>query len=138
MKPENQERIATLLKHADSLGDDISNDIADTLGSRPFILDYLRRRPEAFILSTLGDLYTCRPETLDAKTAELVTIAAAAASGAPDCLKMHIRAARLAGASDDEILDVILIASLMGKTRLLASALRVFAGETDCGDEDPR
>jgi 4-carboxymuconolactone decarboxylase len=131
MKPENQERIAALLRHSDTIGDDITADITDILGSQPFILEYLRRRPEAFLLSTLGDLYTCRPESLDARTAELVTIAAAAASDAADCLKVHIRAAKLAGASDDEILDVILISSLVGKTRLLASALRIYAAETD-------
>ena len=83
----------------------------------------------------LAEYATSRPESLDAKTAELVTIAAAAASESPDCLKVHIGAALKAGACRDEILDTILLACLIGKTRLLASSLRAFRDvtETDGG-----
>ncbi|MGC9435288.1 MAG: carboxymuconolactone decarboxylase family protein [Methanomicrobiales archaeon] len=57
------------------------------------------------------------------KTAELIAVAAAAGAGAEACLKLHVKE----GASRDEIYDTILIASLIGKTRVMAPALRIFA-----------
>lgn len=63
---------------------------------------------------------------MDVRTAELVTIAAAAALKSEACLKVHIAAAMKAGVTRDEILDTILIAALMGRTSILAPSLRVF------------
>ena len=73
-----------------------------------------------------------RPDSLDPKTAELIAVAAAAGAGADSCLKVHIGAALKEGASRDEILDVLLIAAMIGKTRVLASSLRRF--REVCGD----
>jgi alkylhydroperoxidase/carboxymuconolactone decarboxylase family protein YurZ len=39
-------------------------------------------------------------------------------------VQVHIRAAAKEGASRDEIYDTIMIAALIGKTRILAPALR--------------
>ena len=39
-------------------------------------------------------------------------------------MSVHIRAALKEGASRDEIFDTIMIAALVGKTRVLATALR--------------
>lgn len=94
------------------------------LGVVPFIFTMLRDRPEVFALSAIADYRISRPDSLDAKTAELVAIAAAAGAGADNCLKVHIGAALKEGASRDEILDVLLIAAMIGKTRVLASSLR--------------
>ena len=96
------------------------------LGTVPFILRTMARRPEFMIFSALKDFYALRPKSLDAKTAELLAVAAAAASGADKCLKVHMAAASRAGASQDEILDAVFIAALIGQTRVLASALREF------------
>ncbi|MDN7012799.1 carboxymuconolactone decarboxylase family protein [Methanoculleus sp. FWC-SCC3] len=124
MKLENEKLIDDFLAHADDLGDDIMADIGEMLGVMPFIFSILRNRPDTFALSTLADYRFSRPKSLDAKTAELVTMAAAAGAGADDCLKVHMKAALKEGASRDEILDVLQIAAMIGKTKVLASSLR--------------
>ena len=106
--------------------EDIYDDCEQMLGVVPFILRVMARRPEFMIFSALKDFYALRPQSLDAKTAELLAVSAAAASGADKCLKVHMTAAERAGASEDEILDAVFIAALIGQTRVLASALRTF------------
>ncbi len=126
MKPGSKELIDTFLAHADDLGDDITEDVKDMLGVVPFIFSILRDRPDIFALSAVADYRTSRPASLDPKTAELVAVAAAAGAGADSCLKVHMGAAMKEGASRDEILDVLLIAAMIGKTRVLASSLRQY------------
>ncbi len=124
MKNENQKARDDFLSHADAISDDILADTREMLGSMPFILPVLRERPEYFALSSLADEMVCRPKHLSPKIAELVALAAAAGTGAEFCMKVHIHAAAKEGASRDEIYDTIMIAALVGKTRVLASALR--------------
>lgn len=126
MKPENKELIKALLEEADSIQEDIYEDTKEMLGTVPFILRVMARRPEFMIFSALKDFYALRPQSLEPKVAELLAVAAAAASGADKCLKVHMAAASQAGASEDEILDAVFIAALIGQTRVLASALRTF------------
>jgi len=126
MKPENKLLIKSLLDNSDSLQEDIYDDADKMLGTVPFILRVMARRPEFMIFSALKDFYALRPKSLDAKTAELLAIAAAAGAGADKCLKVHMAAALKAGASEDEIMDAVLIAALIGQTKVLASALRTF------------
>lgn len=126
MKEENIDLIKALLEHSDSLQEDIFDDAEEMLGTVPFILRVMARRPEFMIFSALKDFNALRPKSLDPKTAELLAIAAAASSGAEKCLKVHMSAAARAGASEDEILDAVFIASVIGQTRVLASALRTF------------
>jgi 4-carboxymuconolactone decarboxylase len=125
MKDSTNDCIEEFLLHAEEIGDDIIEDVGEMLGTVPFIFEKMRERPRAFALAALGDYMISRPESLDAKTAELIFIAAAAASSSEQCLRVHIGAARKEGATDDEILDTILIASLMGKTNILARSLRM-------------
>ncbi len=126
MKPENKALIKALLENSDSIQEDIYDDAEEMLGTVPFILKVMARRPEFMIFSALKDFYALRPQSLEPKVAELLAVAAAAASGADKCLKVHMRAAERAGASEDEILDAVFIAALIGQTRVLASALRTF------------
>jgi AhpD family alkylhydroperoxidase len=126
MKPENKDLIKALLEKADSIQEDIYDDTEKMLGTVPFILKVMARRPEFMIFSALKDFYALRPKSLEPKVAELLAVAAAAASGADKCLKVHMSAAARAGASEDEILDAVFIAALIGQTRVLASALRTF------------
>ena len=126
MKPENEQLINDFLTHADDLGDEITEDVREMLGVVPFIFTLLRDRPDIFALSAIADYRISRPGSLDAKTAELIAIAAAAGAGADNCLKVHMGAALKEGASRDEILDALLIAAMIGKTRVLASSLRKF------------
>ena len=129
MKPETKEVILDFIDNSDAIGNDLLDDVEEYFGEVPFIFSILKQRPHTFALNTLAEWFTARPESLDMKTAELITIAAAAASNSPSCLRVHIRAAMNAGASYDEILDSILIACLVGKTRLLASSLRTLDAE---------
>jgi AhpD family alkylhydroperoxidase len=124
MRKESQRALEAFLAHSDTISDDILADTREMLGSMPFILPVLRERPDYFVLSSLADEMICRPKHLSPRTAELVALAAAAGSGAEYCMKVHIRAAVKEGASRDEIYDTILIAALVGKTRVLAPALR--------------
>ncbi|MDD1759834.1 MAG: carboxymuconolactone decarboxylase family protein [Methanothrix sp.] len=126
MKPENRDLIKSLLDKSPSLQEDIFDDTEKMLGTVPFILRVMARRPEFMIFSSLKDFYALRPKSLDAKTAELLAVAAAASAGADKCLKVHMGAAVKAGASEDEILDAILIAAVIGQTRVLAESLRAF------------
>jgi AhpD family alkylhydroperoxidase len=126
MKPENKTLIKALLENTESIQEDIYDDTEKMLGTVPFILKVMARRPEFMIFSALKDFYALRPKSLDPKVAELLAVAAAAASGADKCLKVHMSAAARAGASEDEILDAVFIAAIIGQTRVLASALRTF------------
>ena len=126
MKPENKSLIKSLLDQSESLEEDIYADCEQMLGTVPFILRVMARRPEFMVFSALKDFYALRPKSLDAKTAELLAVAAAASSGADKCLKVHMAAASRAGASQDEILDAVFIAAIIGQTKVLASALREF------------
>jgi AhpD family alkylhydroperoxidase len=126
MKPESATILEEFLRHSSTLTDEIEQDVAEMLGVVPFIFRTLKERPDLFVLSALGDYLACRPGSLDAKTAELVSITAAAAANAPDCLKVHIAAARKEGVSREEIRDCLIIASVIGKTAVLARSLRIF------------
>ena len=126
MKLENKALIKSLLENSESLQEDIYADSEQMLGTVPFILRVMARRPEFMIFSSLKDFCALRPKSLDARTAELLAVAAAASAGADKCLKVHMAAAHRAGASEDEILDAIFIAAIIGQTKVLASALRAF------------
>lgn len=124
MKAKNQKTVEDFLTHANDMSDDILADTQEMLGTMPFIFPVMRERPEYFALTAIADEMVCRPKHLDPKTAELISLAAAAAAGADHCLKVHIRAAIKEGASRDEIYDTIMIAALVGKTKVLAPAFR--------------
>jgi len=124
MQKKNQKIVNEFLAHADAISDDVMDDTEEMLGTLPFIFPVMRERTGTFALSALADYRVCRPEHLTPKTAELVAIAAAAGAGADNCLKVHLKAAIKAGATRDEIFDTIMIAGTIGKTKVLASALR--------------
>ena len=113
-----------VLEHAPDLAQEIEDMSRDVLGVVPYIFSTLRERPDMFVISALADFSMCRPPSLDAKTAELVAVASAASFGAENCLKVHIRAALKEGASREEIRDTIFIASVIGKSRVLAASIR--------------
>jgi len=134
MQKKNQKIIDEFLAHADDISDDVMKDTENMLGTLPFIFPVMRERTGTFALSALADYRICRPEHLAPKTAELVAIAAAAGAGADNCLKVHLKAAVKEGATRDEIFDTLMIAGTIGKTKILASALRqmsdVFPADT--------
>jgi len=126
MKPDSTAILGEFLSHSAELTDEIERNTEEMLGTIPFIFRTLKERPDLFVLSGFAEFLACRPESLDHKTAELIALTAAAACNAPDCLKLHISAAQKEGASHDEIRDCLIIASVIGKTSVLARSLRIF------------
>ncbi len=124
MQKKNRKIVDEFLAHADAISDDVMDDTEEMLGTLPFIFPVMRERTGTFALSALADYRVCRPEHLTPKTAELVAIAAAAGAGADNCLKLHLKAAIKEGATRNEIFDALMIAGTIGKTKVLASALR--------------
>jgi len=66
-----------------------------------------------------------RTSSIQPKTVELISIAAAAALRCPHCAQFHIRSAQKMGAIRTEILEVLLIAGLMANSAVLATSYRV-------------
>ena len=124
MQPENRQYLRDFLAHAPEMEKDLCIDAKEVLGVEPAIFSTLKERQDYFVLSVLADFLTGRPESLDPVTAELVAIAAAGASDAPHCVKVHIGAALKAGATREQVRDTILIAGAIGRTKVLASGLR--------------
>lgn len=135
MRDENKKLVKDLLDHSRSISEDIFDDSEEMLGQIPFILNIMAKRPPFLIFSSLKDFYALRPKSLDAKTAELLAVAAASSAGADKCLKVHMQAAAHAGASKDEILDAIFIAAIIGQSKVLASSLRAYREFDEKGEE---
>jgi 4-carboxymuconolactone decarboxylase len=125
MNPETSKKIDAFLEDEEEICDSLFEQFEETLGVVPFILPILRERPDSFAFNGLGDLYTFNPESMDRVTAELIAVAAAAATGADGCLKVHIGAAMKEGATREQVRDAIAIAALIGKTGILGGAFRV-------------
>lgn len=134
MNAESATIVQEFLSHSRELTSEIERDTKEMIGVVPFIFQTLKERPDLFVLSSLADFSACRPGSLDAKTAELVALTAAAASNAPDCLRVHISAAHQEGASHDEIRDCLIIASVIGKTSVLARSFRILEERSPTGD----
>ncbi len=125
MNPETSKKIDAFLEDKEEICDSLFEQFEETLGVVPFILPILRERPDSFAFNGLGDLYTFNPESMDRVTAELIAVAASAATGADGCLKVHIGAAMKEGATREQVRDAIAIAALIGKTGILGGAFRV-------------
>jgi AhpD family alkylhydroperoxidase len=125
MKPESETILAGLFGHSQQLAGEIEQDAAAMYGGVPYRFSTLKERPDLFVLSTLADYLTLRPASLDAKTAELIAMTAAAAANAPDCLRIHMRAAQKEGASRQTIRDCLIIASVIRQASVQARSFRV-------------
>jgi 4-carboxymuconolactone decarboxylase len=96
-------------------------------GRVPLVAQVLSERPDIFLAySDYSDATLNRPMHLDRKTAELAAVAAGSALASQHCLGVHLEAAIKAGATDDEILESVLIGSFMAMTRSQSVALRMF------------
>jgi AhpD family alkylhydroperoxidase len=97
-------------------------------GGSGFLMRTLaEEKPAAFIRYALdGDRQLGAPRALDPKLIELVSVAAAAALMCDFCLKAHIDSAFSNGATWEEILDTILIASHIAESSALSVALRTY------------
>ena len=125
MTPESETILAGLFGHSRQLAGEIEQDAAAMYGGVPYRFTTLKERPDLFVLSALADYLACRPESLDPKTAELIAMTAAAAANAPDCLRLHMRAAQREGASRRAIRDCLIIASVIRQASVQARSFRV-------------
>ncbi len=98
------------------------------LGKVPVIHQILSDRPDLFVPSfdTSAAIFMGKG-VLDIKTKRLISVAAAAMGGSPYCLRAQMEDAKLAGATEDEVLEALQISAYMGMTRVQSVSFRVFA-----------
>lgn len=120
-------KIEAFLQQPEATAQALLDMLQEQQGGVGLVPRILSRRPEAFVPAAVQSraLYQ-NPRAIDAKTAELAAVAASAALMCEHCLEAHMRAAQRKGASQDEILDVILVAGAIAESSTLSVALRKF------------
>ena len=104
----------------------------EAFGFIPVVNQVLSTRPDLFVPSaTLSRSILEGDGDLDSKTRYLCAVAAATAIGGEYCVDVQMRHAKEAGASKDEILESIMIGSMMAYTRAQSYALRKYAANFD-------
>ena len=99
----------------------------EAFGFIPVVNQVLSTRPDLFVPSaTLSRSILEGDGDLDSKTRYLC-----AAIGGEYCVDVQMRHAKEAGASKDEILESIMIGSMMAYTRAQSYALRKYAANFD-------
>ncbi len=111
--------------------DKILKAIEEKYGFIPVTNKVLSVRPDIFVPSAEFSRAVLDREdgAIKRKDRFLCAVSAAAAVGGEHCLRVQIKHAREAGASEDEILESIMIGSYMSMTRSQSYALRAFADE---------
>ncbi len=117
---ENENRDETVEK--------ILEKIRKLYGFVPVTSQVLSEDPDVFIpYSSLSRAIFDRESAFDCKTKHLLAIAAAAALGSEHCMRNQVKDAVANGATEEEILEVMVIAGYMGMTRVQSYAFRVYA-----------
>lgn len=120
-------RTAKILMKDETLTEEIAEEIEEQRGDLGFLLGMLKRRPRTFNPYLLKGMSIYRePSALDRKTVELVAVGAATALHCEHCLEAHMRRAVEEGASEDEVMDAILVAGAISESSALSVALRKF------------
>ena len=97
-------------------------------GSVPLVNQILSERPDLFIPSVKFSTAVIEGKSqFDHKTRYLFAVAAATALGSGHCIDVQLEHAIQAGATRDEVLEVMSIASFMGMTRSQSVAFRKFS-----------
>ncbi|MBI5057142.1 MAG: carboxymuconolactone decarboxylase family protein [Nitrospirae bacterium] len=126
-------QVKSLMKSRE-LTEGLSKMIEKQRGDLGFLLSALKMRPRTFNPYVLkGMSIYSEPSALDRKTVELVAVGAAAALRCEHCLTAHINRALDEGATNDEVLDAVLISGAISESSTLSVALRKFkqqAGKT--------
>ncbi len=119
-----------LQKEPEDAAEELLKEVEKAYGEIPYILNYMRQKPELLVTKILYDNSITREfKRLDAKTIELISIGVSAALKCPHCLKMHIRVAQRLGVTKDEIFDAILIAGTLSNAAVLAEGTRAMDSE---------
>jgi len=112
--------------------DKILEAIRNMYGFVPVVNQVLSERPDLFVPNAAYSRAVLEGDgELDRKTRYLCAIAAATAAGGEYCVAVQMKHAREEGATKDEILESIVIGSLMTMTRAQSYAFRKFAEEFD-------
>ena len=99
--------------------------IREVMGRIPLVTETLAEREDLFLPYTdLNQSVFYRPRHLDRKTVELAAISSAASLGSDHCLDVHVEQARALGASREEVLEAMMVGSMMAMTRSQSVAFR--------------
>ena len=121
-------------KGAQATADDLIRNVEEEFGSAPLIYKKLEDMPEALISHLLYKNAIGEGGCLPPKTVELISLAVGSALRCDHCTEYHMRAAKLMGASKEEILEAVLIAGMLANSSVLANAYRVVdPDEEPCG-----
>lgn len=112
----------------DETVDRILGKIRKFYGFVPVTSQVLSEKPDVFIpySSLSGAIFEGESE-FDRKTKHLLALAASAALGSEHCMRNQIKDAVANGATEEEVLEVMVIAGYMGMTRVQSYAFRVYA-----------
>jgi len=111
----------------EDLAEALAEEIAERRGGLGFLLSMLKARPRTFTPFVLkGSTIYSEPSAIDRKTAELAAVSAATAISCEHCLEAHMARSLDAGASMEEIKDVILVASAICESSALSVAFRKY------------
>lgn len=101
-------------------------------GSVPLVNQVLAERADLFIPSVkYGTAVMEGKSSFDSKTRYLFAVAAATALGSEHCIDVQLDHAISAGATRDEVLEVMTIAAFMGMTRSQSTAYRKFVERSE-------
>lgn len=107
-------------------------------GFIPVVNQVLSTRPDLFVPSaTLSRAILEGDGELDRKTRHLCAVSAATAIGGEYCVDVQMRHAIDAGATRDEVIESIMIGSMMAYTRAQSYALRRYAENFGIDIEEP-
>ena len=121
-------------KGAQATADELIRNVEEEFGSAPLIYKKLEDMPEALISHLLYKNAVGEGGCLPPKTVELISLAVGSALRCDHCTEYHMRAAKLMGASKEEILEAVLIAGMLANSSVLANAYRVVdPDEEPCG-----
>ena len=110
------------------IADKILRSIEKMYGSIPLVSQVMSERPDLFIPSSnlSKELFEGDGRKMERKTAYLCAVAAASAVGGEYCIKVQGEHAIDAGATKDEILEAMIIGSMMAMTRAESIAFRKY------------
>jgi AhpD family alkylhydroperoxidase len=126
-KRDEMAKKARALMEDPDLAEALAEAIIEQRGGLGFLLGILKERPRTFSPFILkGITIYGEPSAVDRKTAELAAVSAATAISCEHCLEAHMSRALEAGATMEEIKDVILVSAAICESSALSVAFRKY------------
>lgn len=115
--PEQEKQAIERLEH-----------LKEKAGHVPVVNQILLERPDLLIPNFDASAAIFNGEkVLPHKTKHLIAMGAAVGYGSPYCIKAQMEFAKMFGATDEEILEALQIASFMGLTKGQSISFRIYA-----------